>query len=184
MGWQLPSLAALRTFEAAARHLSFTKAAAELNLTQSAVSRQIKELESHLGTRLFERIRQRVALSEAGQRFFPEARKRLQQTEETMLRRIEAGRVWLWTDERGTPVHLSAMNATAFGAARIGPVYTPKEHRGQGYAGNTVAALSRRILDAGAMPCLFTDQANPASNALYAALGYRPVVDMVNLLVR
>jgi predicted GNAT family acetyltransferase len=106
------------------------------------------------------------------------------ETEETMLRRIEAGRVWLWTDERGMPVHLSAMNATAFGAARIGPVYTPKEHRGQGYAGNTVAALSRRILDAGAMPCLFTDQANPASNALYAALGYRPVVDMVNLLVR
>ncbi len=106
------------------------------------------------------------------------------ETEETMLRRIEAGRVWLWTDERGAPVHLSAVNEPAFGAARIGPVYTPKQYRGQGYAGNTVAALSRRILDGGAVPCLFTDQANPASNALYAALGYRAVVDMVNLLVR
>jgi RimJ/RimL family protein N-acetyltransferase len=106
------------------------------------------------------------------------------ETEETMLRRIEADRVWLWTDESGMPVHLTAVNAPAFGAARIGPVYTPKEHRGQGYAGNTVAALSRRILDSGAVPCLFTDQANPASNALYAALGYRPVVDMVNLLIR
>ncbi len=106
------------------------------------------------------------------------------ETEETMLRRIEAGRVWFWTDESGVPAHLSAMNAPAFGAARIGPVYTPKEHRDQGYAGNTVAALSRRILDSGAVPCLYTDQANPASNALYAALGYRPVVDMVNVLVR
>ena len=96
----------------------------------------------------------------------------------------EAGRVWFWTDESGVPAHLSAMNAPAFGAARIGPVYTPKEHRGQGYAGNTVAALSQRILDSGAVPCLFTDQANPASNALYAALGYRPIVDMVNLLIR
>ena len=106
------------------------------------------------------------------------------ETEETMLRRVEAGRVWLWTDESGLPVHLSAVNAPAFGAARIGPVYTPKEHRGRGYAGNAVAGLSQRILESGAVPCLFTDQANPASNALYAALGYRPVVDMVNVLVR
>lgn len=106
------------------------------------------------------------------------------ETQATMLRRIEGERVWLWTDEAGTPVHLTGVNPPAFGAARIGPVYTPGEHRGHGYAGATVAALSRRLLDDGAVPCLYTDQANPTSNALYAALGYRPVVDMANLLVR
>ncbi len=105
------------------------------------------------------------------------------ETEDTMLRRIQDGRVWLWLDDTGTPVHLTAVNPPAFGAARIGPVYTPREHRGRGYAGATVAALSQRLLDEGAVPCLYTDQANPTSNALYAALGYRPVVDMVNLLV-
>lgn len=53
MSWQLPSLTALRTFEAAARHLSFTRAAQELNLTQSAVSRQIRQTEEYLGLMLF-----------------------------------------------------------------------------------------------------------------------------------
>jgi predicted GNAT family acetyltransferase len=105
------------------------------------------------------------------------------ETEETMLRRIEEGRVWLWLDPAGTPVHLTGVNPPAFGAARIGPVYTPREQRGRGYAGAAVAELSQRLLDEGAVPCLYTDQANPTSNALYAALGYRPVVDMANLLV-
>jgi predicted GNAT family acetyltransferase len=48
-----------------------------------------------------------------------------------------------------------------------------------------VAEVSRRILAGGARVCLYTDQANPTSNRIYAALGYRPVVDMANLtLVR
>ena len=52
---QLPPLGSLRAFEAAARHLSFTRAAAELNLTQGAISQQIKQLEGHLGFPLFVR---------------------------------------------------------------------------------------------------------------------------------
>ena len=59
----LPSVAALVAFESAARHGSFTRAAAELNLTQGAISRQIRQLESQLGTVLFKRIRQRVTLT-------------------------------------------------------------------------------------------------------------------------
>jgi DNA-binding transcriptional LysR family regulator len=62
----LPPLDLLRSFEAAARHLSFTKAAEELFLTQSAVSRQIQQVESHLGTPLFERRHRSLALTEAG----------------------------------------------------------------------------------------------------------------------
>ncbi|MBR1125846.1 transcriptional regulator GcvA [Bradyrhizobium lablabi] len=58
---RLPSLNGLRAFEAAARHLSFTQAAAELNVTQTAISHQIKRLEEELGIRLF--IRQNRALS-------------------------------------------------------------------------------------------------------------------------
>ncbi|QBR93933.1 GNAT family N-acetyltransferase [Nocardioides euryhalodurans] len=105
-------------------------------------------------------------------------------TREGMERRIALGEIWLWVDDDDVPVHLTAAHPPAFGAARIGPVFTPAEHRGRGYAGCTVAAVSQRVLDAGAQPCLYTDQANPTSNQLYAALGYRPVVDMVELLVR
>ncbi len=62
----LPSPIALRAFEAAARHLSFTRAAAELNVTQAAISHQIKALETELGVRLFLRLTRRLALTEDG----------------------------------------------------------------------------------------------------------------------
>jgi LysR family glycine cleavage system transcriptional activator len=64
----LPPLAAVRAFEAAARLGSFTKAAAELGMTQAAVSYQVKLLEDRLGAPLFLRLPKRVALSEAGKR--------------------------------------------------------------------------------------------------------------------
>ena len=64
-------LAALRGFESAARHLSFTGAAAELHLTQSAISRQVAALESDLGHRLFLRKTRALALTPAGERLSP-----------------------------------------------------------------------------------------------------------------
>jgi len=64
---RLPSLDLLRGFEAAARHMSFTRAAAELNVTQSAVSRQIKTLEEQLGVALFRRFNRALLLTEEGQ---------------------------------------------------------------------------------------------------------------------
>jgi LysR family glycine cleavage system transcriptional activator len=66
----IPSLGALNLFEAAARRESFTKAAAELGVTQAAVSRRVKELEALLGTALFVRANRRVHLSPAGQDLF------------------------------------------------------------------------------------------------------------------
>jgi predicted GNAT family acetyltransferase len=104
-------------------------------------------------------------------------------TAEEMVRRIGAGRVWFWLDDGGERVHLTGTNPPSFGAARIGPVYTPKRERGRGYASAAVAEVSRLIVEGGARACLFTDQANPTSNAIYQALGYRPVVDMANLLI-
>lgn len=68
---RLPPLAAVRAFEAAARHENFTLAAAELGLTQAAVSYQIKLLEDRLGLPLFVRSKRRVTLSEAGRRIVP-----------------------------------------------------------------------------------------------------------------
>jgi len=65
----LPPLDLLRGFEAAARHLSFTRAAAELFLTQSAVSRQIQALEEFVGVPLFERRHKALALTEAGESY-------------------------------------------------------------------------------------------------------------------
>jgi len=66
----LPPLELLRAFEAAARNLSFTRAAAELFVTQSAISRQVKALEDDLGTPLFERRHRALALTDAGQTLY------------------------------------------------------------------------------------------------------------------
>src|SRR5262245_17461182 len=65
----IPALDLLLGFEAAARHLSFTKAGEELHLTQSALSRQIKDLEDQVGVPLFQRRHRALALTEAGQHF-------------------------------------------------------------------------------------------------------------------
>jgi len=74
MAPRLPPLNALRAFEAAARHLSFTKAAAELHVTQAAISHQIRTLEEHLGVPLFQRRNKAVLLTEAGQLCLPGVR--------------------------------------------------------------------------------------------------------------
>ena len=69
----LPSLDLLKGFEAAARNLSFTKAAAELFVTQSAVSRQVKALEDQLGVALFRRRHRELRLTEEGQTLYKTA---------------------------------------------------------------------------------------------------------------
>ena len=64
-----PPLPLLRTFEAAARHLSFTLAARELHVTQAAVSQQIRQLEAILGVKLFKRMNRALLLTDAGQEY-------------------------------------------------------------------------------------------------------------------
>lgn len=97
------------------------------------------------------------------------------ETRESTADRIAGGDVWVWEDEDGTPVQVTAFNAPRFGVARVGPVYTPKEHRGRGYAAAAVAAVSRTLLDQGARVCLFADEQNATSTGIYVRLGYRPV---------
>jgi GNAT superfamily N-acetyltransferase len=103
--------------------------------------------------------------------------------EEDVAGRIAEGRIWLWEDGLGEPVSLVGFNAPSFGVARVGPVYTPGARRGHGFASALTAHVSRLLRDAGSRVCLFTDQANPTSNKIYAAIGFRPVVDMANLVI-
>jgi DNA-binding transcriptional LysR family regulator len=70
----LPPLNALRAFEAAARHLSFTRAADEMNVTQAAISHQVKALEERLGVKLFRRLPRRLLLTDEGQALLPDLR--------------------------------------------------------------------------------------------------------------
>lgn len=90
-------------------------------------------------------------------------------------------RVTLW-EAGGRPVSLAAHSVPAAGVSRIGPVYTPAESRGHGYGSAVTAAATQAALADGASGvCLYTDLANPVSNAIYARLGYIPVGDEVEL---
>ena len=79
----IPSLNWLRVFEAAARHENFARAAEQLNMSTSAVSQQIKALESHFGADLFERGPRRVELTDAGHAFLPAVQQSLAMVEES-----------------------------------------------------------------------------------------------------
>jgi LysR family glycine cleavage system transcriptional activator len=87
----LPSHAILRSFECAARQESFTLAAEELHLTQSAISRQVKELEQAIGTDLFRRVGRRVVLTDAGRNHAAELAVDLENIRQTVFRAIAAG---------------------------------------------------------------------------------------------
>lgn len=83
---RLPPLNSIRAFEAAARHLSFTRAARELNVTQSAVSHQIKALEARLGVPLFRRLNRALLLTDEGQAYLPAVRDALDRLAEATER--------------------------------------------------------------------------------------------------
>ena len=84
--FDVPPLDPLLAFEAAARNLSFTKAAAELFLTQSAVSRQIQQLEEHLKVKLFERRARKLLLTESGQMFYRATQEALETLQDSARR--------------------------------------------------------------------------------------------------
>ncbi len=97
--------------------------------------------------------------------------------------RLAFGGQWLWESETGEPVATAARTPVVGGMARVAPVYTPPERRGRGYGGAITVAVSQAAQEAGAREVvLFTDLANPTSNALYQRLGYRPVSDRHVLL--
>ena len=86
----------------------------------------------------------------------------------------------LWEDGGGDAVSLVGWGGPTPTGIRVGPVYTPPEHRGHGYASALTAHVSAEQLAAGRSFCfLYTDLANPTSNKIYVAIGYRRVCDSV-----
>lgn len=98
------------------------------------------------------------------------------------LRRAEVkvhnGDIYIWETPDERIVSMAGKTRPIVNVISIGPVYTPLEERGHGYASNCVAALSQLLLDGGWKYCsLFTDLSNPTANSIYQKIGYRPVCD-------
>lgn len=92
--------------------------------------------------------------------------------EARVARRLAGGYHYVWEDDG--PVSMLAHTVRIEGVSRIGPVYTPPELRGHGYATSAVAAMTRLLLDRGDERCMiYTDVSNPISTKIYASLGYR-----------
>ena len=90
---------------------------------------------------------------------------------------VASGRTLFW-EHQGQPVSMAAAVRPIRHGIGIGRVYTPPEHRGNGFASACVAELSQRQLNAGRQYCcLYTDLANPTSNSIYQKIGYVPVAD-------
>ncbi len=89
-------------------------------------------------------------------------------------------RVALWQDG-GRPVSMAYASPSNGGVTRISGVWTPPDLRRRGYASGIVAALSMERLQAGERCMLYTDLANPTSNAIYEAIGYRRVGDSISI---
>lgn len=127
----VPDIVTLQAFECAARHGNFTRAAEELNLTQSAVSRQISDLEAQTGMLLFERIRRRVVLSDAGRKFLPDVQRLLHQSEQLMVRAVTAG---------ASNASLSIATLPTFGSRWL----TPRLHKFLSTRPDTVLTVASR----------------------------------------
>lgn len=96
--------------------------------------------------------------------------------EKNVRRFIDKCNLAIWEDHEMVSMVGNARETP--NGATIGPVYTPPEHRGNGYASACVAAMSQAMLDRGRRFCtLYTDLSNPTSNKIYHNVGYRPIVD-------
>lgn len=96
--------------------------------------------------------------------------------------RFAEKRYTFWETPDGSPVSMAGANPMVGGQVRVDPVYTPAHLRGHGYAAAVTVEVSRAALAAGAEEVvLYTNAANPTSNALYQRLGYRRLTDVVVL---
>jgi len=93
------------------------------------------------------------------------------------LRRIASRELWIHDDDGA--VSIAGMSIPTGGAVRVGPVYTPPDRRGRGYASALVAQRSAAARAEGLRCLLYADLANPTSNGIYRAIGYRPVAELV-----
>lgn len=98
-------------------------------------------------------------------------------------RKTADANLWVWEVD-GEVVSMAGASAADFGVVNLSPVYTPASHRGYGYASALVAGLASDRLARGLRVCLFTDQANPVANGVYARIGFQPLSDNIELTIR
>jgi GNAT superfamily N-acetyltransferase len=107
---------------------------------------------------------------------------RIERSIDARLAGTGPGGIALW-EVGGRPVSLAGFGSPTPTGIRIGPVYTPLEHRGRGYGSAVTAAASQLQLERGRQVCfLYTDLSNPTSNAIYLRIGYEPVCDSRELV--
>jgi predicted GNAT family acetyltransferase len=137
----------------------------QVRAVEMSAGRMIRAGTGHLGlaTRWFREFARETGVSDVDPRH-------------AAKRRIDRQRLYLWMHEE--IVAMAGWSGTTRNGVRVNAVYTPPESRGLGYATSCVATLSRQILKSGReFCCLYTDLANPTSNAIYQRIGYEPVCD-------
>jgi len=164
--YRLPPLNALRVFEAAARHLSFKEAAAELHITQAAVSHQVKSLEEYLGVSLFRRAGRGVQLTEAAKAALP----RLREGFDALAAAVETVR------ERGGEAELTITSPPVFTARWLMPRLADFAKKEPKIDVRVVA--NSRMVDSGALDSpvfIGTDPARDASGVeIHLGVGEYP----------
>ena len=111
------------------------------------------------------------------QKFYTETHMHSVDAESFIDAALAGERLWLW-DSGGT-VAMAVSSKPIAGVIRISAVYTPKEHRGCGYAGACVHAVSSLLTNAGYRCILYTDLGNPTSNSIYRKIGYKAVGEAI-----
>ncbi len=116
-------------------------------------------------------------LAEQKKTSFDEAKLRMQ-------RHHDAGQAYIWENEKGEAVSMTCITRELINAVNLSLVFTPRAHRGHGYASACVATLSQTMLDKGYKFCsLFTDAANPTSNKIYRQIGYKQILETRNIVL-
>jgi ribosomal protein S18 acetylase RimI-like enzyme len=109
--------------------------------------------------------------------FHEEVHEPLSDPDALVNRLISTGQVWLW--DNGQPISMAVGREPVEGVVRVSGVYTPPEHRQQGYAAACVLALSQSIRQSGHRCMLYTDLGNPTSNSIYRRIGYKAVAEVL-----
>ncbi|MGH9007508.1 MAG: GNAT family N-acetyltransferase [Acidimicrobiales bacterium] len=129
------------------------------------------------GARRAARDADHEALVGWGEAFQAETGAGAEPVESMITRRTRSGELWIWEDQE--IVSMAGVTPPVSGVCRIGPVYTPPELRGRGYASALVAAMAAAVRGRGERCMLYTDLANPISNAIYRAIGFESVDEVL-----
>ena len=110
------------------------------------------------------------------QECFPKGRDGMDSAQELVARTLAKGNLYFWENDNQELVSCAAKNRESRNAANISFVFTPKEHRKNGYASRITAAVSQKMLEEGKSVCnLYTDLLNPTSNSIYQQIGYKKI---------